>query len=113
MIRNTTHTTNENQKKREYNRRVIEVEHGSFTPLVFTPYGGNGREAERFISELAAKLSTKKQLPYSTVINWLRVRLSINLLRSAVLCVRGTRVLKKTSHDINNAQIVYNVNKIE
>ena len=25
----------ENAKKREYNERILEVEHGSFTPLVF------------------------------------------------------------------------------
>ena len=29
---------NEREKKRTYNRRVVEVEHGSFTPLIFTPY---------------------------------------------------------------------------
>ena len=26
----------EAEKKRQYNRRVMEVEHGSFTPLIFT-----------------------------------------------------------------------------
>lgn len=45
--------TNEKEKKRAYNSRVINVEHGSFTPLVFTPYGGAGREAERFLKEVA------------------------------------------------------------
>ena len=30
----------ENEKKRYYARRVLDIEHGSFTPLVFTSTGG-------------------------------------------------------------------------
>ena len=37
--RNTAFKSNENEKKRMYNQRIIEIEHGSFSPLVFTPYG--------------------------------------------------------------------------
>ena len=58
------------------------AEHGSFSPLVFSPYaayGGNGREAERFLTELALKLSEKKRMEYSIVIHWLRAKLSSNL----------------------------------
>ena len=44
---------NEKEKKRTYNRRVVEVEHGSFTPLIFTPYGGTSRETEKFVTTLA------------------------------------------------------------
>ena len=32
--------SNEREHKRAYNTRVIDVEHGSFMPLAFTPYGG-------------------------------------------------------------------------
>jgi len=31
---------NEKEIKREYNERVLEIEHGSFTPLVFSATGG-------------------------------------------------------------------------
>ena len=100
----TAFTSNEKEKKRHYNQRVIEVEHGSFSPLVFSPYGGCGREAERFLTELAQKVSEKKQMCYSIVISWLRAKLSFNLLRSAVLCIRGSRTLrKKTNFDVNDA----------
>ena len=40
-------TANEKEKKRQYNSRVIEVEHGSFTPLVFSAYGGSSPEIEQ------------------------------------------------------------------
>ena len=38
----------ENEKKRKYNQRVMDVEMGTFTPLVFGPNGGN----ETRLSEL-------------------------------------------------------------
>ena len=39
----------------------------------------------------ALKLSEKKQMDYSVVMHWLREKLSFSLLRSAVLCVRGSK----------------------
>ena len=33
--------------------RDMEVDHGSFSPLIFTPYGENSTETEQFIAELA------------------------------------------------------------
>ena len=35
---------NKNEKKRSYNNRVMEVEHGSLTPMVISSTGGFGRE---------------------------------------------------------------------
>ena len=35
---------NENEKKRKYNNRVMNVEQGYFTPLVFSADGGMGCE---------------------------------------------------------------------
>ena len=32
----------ENEKKRLYSKRVLDIEHGTFTPLVFTTTGGMG-----------------------------------------------------------------------
>ena len=40
--------SNEKEKKRNYNSRILEVEHGSFTPIVFTAMGGMGRETKCF-----------------------------------------------------------------
>ena len=103
-------SSNENDKKRHYNQRIIEVEHGSFSPLVFSPYGGNGREAERSLTELAQK----KQMGYSIVIHWLRVKLYFNLLRSAVLCLRGSRTTKhELNTDFSKAEIANVIGKIK
>ena len=110
----TAFRSNENEKKRQYNQRIIEVEHGSFTPLIFTPHERNGREAERLIAELALKLSEKKQLEYIMVMHWLRAKLSFILLRSAVLCLRGSRTIKKqVGCDIGNIEILNAIRRIE
>ena len=86
---------NEREKKRKYNQRVIQIEHGTFSPLVFTPYGGMSRETEHFINTLCAKLALKRDIPYANIVNWLRSKLSFALIRSAILCVRGTREWRK------------------
>ena len=36
--------THENEKKRLYSKGVLDIEHGTFTPLVFTATGGMGKE---------------------------------------------------------------------
>ena len=40
----------ENDKKRFYTQRVMDVEQGTFTPLVFTTTGGMGEECKRYQS---------------------------------------------------------------
>ena len=78
-------------KKREYAQRVLEVEHGVFTPLIFSTTGGMGREATTFYKRLADKIATKQKTSYSKVMGWLRCRVSFAILRSAILCIRGSR----------------------
>ena len=81
----------EQEKKREYLERVLEVEHGSFTPLIFGTNGGFGDECKRFLTLLAYKLSEKNGDTYGTVITWLRTRLSMEITRASLLCLRGSR----------------------
>ena len=38
----------EKEKKRNYNQRIIPVEQGTFSPLVFLVYSGMGRECQAF-----------------------------------------------------------------
>ena len=48
------------ENKRLYSRRVLDVEHGLFTPLVFTTTGGMGKECIRYHSRLAELIAAKK-----------------------------------------------------
>ena len=51
---------NEQEKKRTYNERVINVERGTFTPLVFLTSGGMSKECKRFNNKMADKISKKR-----------------------------------------------------
>ena len=59
----------ENEKKRQHGRRVLEVEQGTFTPLVFTSTGEMADECKRFHSRLAELLALKKGDGYATTIS--------------------------------------------
>ena len=81
----------ETEKRRQYDERVREVEHGSFAPLVFATSGGMGRQASVFYKRLASLIARKRNQPYSHVIGWIRCRPGFSLLRSSITCLRGTR----------------------
>ena len=84
----------EQDKRRDYEDRVRNVERGTFTPLVFSATGGAGPAATTFLKRLADKLSEKRNSSYSQTAGWLRCRLSFALLRASLLCLRGSRQLK-------------------
>ena len=69
----------------------MDVEMGTFTPLVFGTNGGMGLDCQNFLRTLANKLSSKNKEPYANVISWLQIQLSFAVLRSVQRCVRGSR----------------------
>ena len=81
----------ENLKKRAYEQRVREVEHGSFIPLVFSLTGGMGNSASVCYKRLASLISAKRDTSYSSTLAWIRCSLSFSLLRSSIQCIRGAR----------------------
>ena len=84
--------SHENEKKRHYSQRVINVEQGTFTPLVFGTNGGFGKECDLFIiKKLAEKMVLMSDETYTSVITWLRTKLSYCILKSVNTCVRGSR----------------------
>ena len=83
------------QKMLAYGERVRRVEHGTLTPLVFTCTGGAGPSGSQFIKRLASKISDHRDMPYSQAVGWLRCRVSFALLRSAIICLRGSRGKKQ------------------
>ena len=87
----TAYAEQEQEKRRGYAQRVLHIEHGSFTPLVFSIFGGMSVECKRFYARLSLLLSNKRNETLSTTVSWLRCRLSYSLLRSALLCMRGSR----------------------
>ena len=91
----------ERSKEREYSERIKNVEHADFNPLVFTTAGGMAPQSQLVLKRIAAALCEKRDLPKSVVTGWLRCRLSFALLRTTLLCVRGTRARRSVEPDSN------------
>ena len=87
----------ENEKKRMYASRVMEVEQATFTPLVFTTTGGMAPECQVYHKHLAELLSVKKGEDYSTTMSWIRTKVSFAILRTSLLCLRGSRSLRRVN----------------
>ena len=83
--------TLQHEKRRAYDKRVREIDHGCFSPLVFSASGGMGPTAKVVYKKLASMIATKHNQCYSQTLNWLRCRLSFSLLRSAIMYLRGSR----------------------
>ena len=82
----------EQAKKREYMERVLQVENGSFTPLIFGTSGSLRHECQTFLQTLSNKIAAKEGEKYTQTVTWIRMRLSFEILRSAIACVRGSRL---------------------
>ena len=92
----------EREKKSKYMERVVQIEKGSFTPLVYSTHGGMGVEAAKFIKRVAELISIKRNEEYKDVINFLRTRLRFSILRSTLIAVRGVRGRKYERDNVSD-----------
>ena len=85
------YASHEQEKKRKYGERVLQVERGSFTPIVGSTFGGWGKEADRHHKRIATLIAIKKNEEYADVISHIRTRLRFSVLKSTLTAVRGVR----------------------
>ena len=90
----SSYRRNEKEKKRAYNHQVQLVDQGTFTPLVFSCLGGCGKEGSAFFKRLALKLSELRNCDFAKVMSYVRTCLNFSLIRSCLLCIRGSRSAK-------------------
>ena len=69
-------------------------------------YGGFCRETGRFVAKLISKIAEKHDMPTSTVANYVRTKISFELVRSQVMCLRGSRTRKKTNFELKDSEAV-------
>ena len=62
---------NDQEKKRAYNERILQIDHGTFTPLVFLIKGSMERECQKFYWRLAQIISENRDLPQMISSNWI------------------------------------------
>ena len=79
------------REKREKYGAASGDRRATFTPLCVSVDGMMGREATKFVQHLADQLSHKWGSNYSSVVNWVRTRLSFAIIRATILCLRGSR----------------------
>ena len=60
------------KKKRNYNQRIMQVQQGTFSPLVFSIYGGMGRECQTFYLRLSELLAEKRNIHKSVIMHWIK-----------------------------------------
>ena len=85
----------ENEMKGQYAERVMEIEQGTFTRLVLTTTGGMADECVKYHSRLAELIANKKGESYSSAISWIRAKVPFAIVRSAILCLRGSRLRRR------------------
>ena len=62
----------------------------------FSATGGMGTITTVVYRRLASLLAEKQGRPYSSTLYWLRCRLNFSLLRSAIMCIQGSRNQRPT-----------------
>ena len=76
------HVMNEHEKKQAYNERILQIEHDTFTTLVFSINGSTGRECQKFYSRLAHMISEKRDLPQSISSNWIQTKVCLGFAKT-------------------------------
>ena len=77
------------------------------------------REYGKFYIRLADLLTVEKNLSKSTVMDWLRAKLSFKLLRSVNICIRDSgatninEIKKNYADDANDIEYVYEISMNE
>ena len=78
-------------KKRKSNQVFMNKENGTFTPLIFSCNGGMSIETRKFFQRVSEPIAEKHHQNFSETSAWIKRKLSFCLLRTAVICIRGSR----------------------
>merc|ERR1711966_429727 len=76
--------------RREYSERIRNVEDGDFTPMILSS-GGMGPEMNIALKHLARLTAAKQNVQFSRVCGYLRAMFSFEMMRMALICLRGSR----------------------
>ena len=83
----------------------MNVEHGTFTPLVFSLTGGEGPETSMFHKYIAQKYCEKNE-KYEKVLSLIRCKLFFLILRSDLICVRGSRAVSNGNVVLDDVSLI-------
>ena len=101
-----TYVRHDKIKNRAYEQCLLEVEHASFVPAVFSTTGGMGKCATALYKRIGSLLCEKMSEPYSTTMALIRCRLGFALVRASVMCVRGSRSMFPSRKPVSSSALV-------
>ena len=61
------------RRNKTTSNKILQIEHGTFTPLVISIYESLGRACTKFYSKFAELLSDKHKQSKSLTVNWLEL----------------------------------------
>ena len=99
----------ENDKKRKYNRRIIEIEQGHFTPLILSTSGGMGPGCAIFVKLLVKKIARKKNQYQADVMRVLRTEIRVAAFKATFIAFRGKRGSLYQKKDDETTYVDYNL----
>ena len=102
----SSYQRHEKEKHRSYEEQVREVEHSTFVPIVLATSGGMGKAATSLYKRIADLLSEKISEPYSSVMAYIRCKISFALLRACITCVRGARRLRSNASAVDTSAVL-------
>ena len=85
----------ESTRSAEYEQRINKVDCGNFTPMVMSSSGGMGPRMSMALKQLSARIAEKTNQRLSITFALLRSRFVFCLLRSALICLRGSRSISR------------------
>lgn len=107
------HVMNEHAMKQAYNEMIFWIDHDTLTPLVFPINSNVGREWQKLYSFLTQLISENSDLPQLISSYWIRTKFYFGLLKSSMLCLRGSRARcwKTLEYDID-VYVLHAISKI-
>ena len=81
---------NEKEKKKTCNKRILQVEYGSFTLLIMSATGGMSHECKKFHSNLAEMICKKRKTNYNVIITWIPRKVAFSLVKSIGIYIHGS-----------------------
>ena len=87
----------------------MNIEHGRFTPLVFSVNGGMAKKCLQFHKTVAEKIANKSGCRYEKRLSIIKCKLSFLILCASLMCVRGSRSLTTQSgnHAVDDFEIAF------
>ena len=87
----------------------MNVEHDTFTPLVFSVNGGMAKECLKFHKFVAEKIASKSGCRYEKVLSTIKCKLSFLILGASLMYVRDSRSFTTHSgdHAVDDFEIAF------